>query len=77
MFQQMFQQCSNKLEHDDFTKKLKKKVTVLGAVFCNDKSQETFENLQKATKALERLQDGNGRFLSLAGKILALNTYVR
>ena len=65
-----------KLEHDDFTKKVKNKVTVLGAVFCSDKSQETFENLQKATKALEKLQNGNGRFLSLAGKILALNTYV-
>ena len=65
-----------KLEHDDFTKKIKNKVTVLGAVFCSDKSQETFENLQKATKALDKLQDGNSKFLSLAGKILALNTYV-
>ena len=34
------------------------------------------ERLQKATKALEKLQNGNGRFLSLAGKILALNTYI-
>ena len=65
-----------KLEHDEFTKKVKNKVTVLGAVFCSDKSQETFENLQKATKAIERLQNGNGKFLSLAGKTLALNTYV-
>ena len=46
------------------------------AVFCSDKSEETCENLQKATKALERLQNGNGKFLSLAGKILALKTYV-
>ena len=70
------QNVPTKLEHDEFTKKVKNKVTVLGAVFCSDKSQETFENLQKATKALERLQNGNGKFLSLAGKILALNTYV-
>ena len=51
-------------------------MTVLGAVFCSDKSKETFENLQKTTKALEKLQNGNGRFLSLAGTILVLNTYV-
>ena len=70
------QNVPTKLEHDEFTKKVKNKVTVLGAVFCSDKSQETFENLQKATKALERLQNGNGKFLSLAGKILVLNTYV-
>ena len=38
--------------------------------------QETFENLQKATKVLEKLENGNGKFVSLAGKILGLNTYV-
>ena len=70
------QKVQTKLEHDEFAKKVKYKVTVLGSVFCSDKSQETFENLQKATKALERLQNGNGKFLSLVGKILALNTYV-
>ena len=70
------QNVPTKLEHDDFTKKVKNKVTVLGAVFCSDKSQETFESLQKATKALEKLQNGHGKFLILAGKILALNTYV-
>ena len=70
------QNVPTKFEHDEFTKKVKNKVIVLGAVFCSDKSQETFENLQKATKALERLQNGNGKFLSLTGKILALNTYV-
>ena len=62
------QNVPTKLEHDDFTKKVKNKVTVLGAVFCSDKSQETFENLQKATNALEKLQNGNGKLLSLAGK---------
>ena len=39
-----------KWEHDEFTKKVKDKVTILGAVFCRDKGQETFGNLQKATK---------------------------
>ena len=61
------QNVATKLEHDDFTKKVKNKVTILGAVFCSDKSQETFENLQKATKALEKLQNGNDKFLSLVG----------
>ena len=37
-----------KSEHDEFTKEVKNKVTILGAVFCRDKSLETLENLQKA-----------------------------
>ena len=65
-----------KLEHDDFTKKVKDTVTILGAVFCKDKGQETSENLQMATKTLEKFQDGYGKFVSLTGKILKLNTYV-
>ena len=39
-----------KSEHDDFTKKVKGKVTILGAVFCKNKHLETFETLQKAYK---------------------------
>ena len=31
-----------KPEHDDLTKKVKDKVTILGAVFCRDKNLETF-----------------------------------
>ena len=58
--------------HDEFTKKVKDKVTILGIIFCSDKSPETFENVQKATKALQKLQNGSGKFLSLAGKILGL-----
>ena len=65
-----------KLEHDDFTKKVKDKVTILRAVFCKDSGQETSENLQKAIKTLEKFQDGYSKFVSLAGKILKLNTYV-
>ena len=65
-----------KWEHDEFTKKVKNKVTILGAVFCRDKGQETCENLQKATKTVEKLQNSTGKFISLAGKILRLNTYV-
>ena len=61
-----------KWEHDEFTKKVKDKVTILGAIFCRDKGQETFENLQKATKTLEKLQNSTGKFVSLAGKILRL-----
>ena len=66
-----------KWEHDEFTKKVKDKVTILGAVFCRDKGQETCENLQKATKTLEKLQNSTGKFISLAGKILRLNTCVQ
>ena len=51
-------------------------MTILGVVFCRKKGQETFENLQKATKTLEKLQNNAGKFVSLAGKILRLNTYV-
>ena len=47
---------------------LKTKWLSWGTVFCSDKSQETFENLQKATKALEKLQNANGKFLSLGLK---------
>ena len=61
------QNVPTKLEHDEFTKKVKNKVTALGAVFCSDKSQETFENLQEATKALERLQNDNGKFSQPGG----------
>ena len=38
-------------------------------VFGRDKGQETFENLQKATKTLEKLQNGHAMFVSLVGKI--------
>ena len=57
-------------------KKVKDTVTILRVVFCKDKGQETSENLQMATKTLEKFQDGYGKFVSLTGKILKLNTYV-
>ena len=67
-----------KSEHDDFTEKVKDKVTILGAVFCRDKHLETFENLQKAYNALKKAKNNYsyGNFVSLVGKILRLNTYV-
>ena len=67
-----------KSEHDEFTKKVKDKVTILGAVFCRDKHLEAFENLQKAYNALKKAQNNYsyGNFVSLVGKILWLNTYV-
>ena len=67
-----------KSEHDEFTKKVKDKVTILGAVFCRDKHLETFENLQKAYNALKKAKNNYsyGNFVSLVGKILRLNTYV-
>ena len=60
-------------------KKIKDKVTILGAVFCSDnfESLET-ENLQKAYTALKKAQNNYniGNFVSLVGKILRLNTNV-
>ena len=64
-----------KWEHDEFTKKVKDKVTILVAVFCRDKGQETCENLQKATKTLEKLQNSTGKFISLTGKILRCSAW--
>lgn len=55
---------------------MKKKVTILGAVFCEDKTKETCENLQKANKSLQKLKEGYGKFTSLVGKILRINTYI-
>ena len=59
-----------KSEHDKFTKKVKDKVTILGAVFCRDKHLETFENLQKAYNALKKAKNNYsyGNFVSLVGK---------
>ena len=65
-----------KLEHDGFTKKVKNKVTILGAIFCQNKQDETKENLTKAIKTLEKMKQGYSNFGSLAGKILRLNTFV-
>ena len=67
-----------KSEHDEFTKKVKDKVTILGAVFCRDKHLETFENLQNAYNALKKAKNNYsyGNFVSLVGKILRLNMYV-
>ena len=66
------------MEHDEFTKKVKDKVTILGAVFCRDKHLETFENLQKAYNALKKAKNNYSydNFVSLVGKILRMNTYV-
>ena len=68
---------STKSEHDNFTKKVKDKVTILGAVFCRDKHLETFENLQKAYNALKKAKNNYsyGNFVSLVGKILRLNVF--
>ena len=64
------------LEHDKFTKKVKNKVTILGAIFCQNKKEETKENLKKANKTLDTMAQGYSKYASLAGKILHLNTFV-
>ena len=48
---------STKSEHGEFTKKVKDKITILGAVFCRDKHLETFENLRKVYNALKKAQN--------------------
>ena len=64
------------LEHDKFTKKVKNKVTILGAIFCQNKEEETKENLKKANKTLDTMAQVYSKYASLAGKILHLNTFV-
>ena len=56
------------LEHDKFTKKVKNKVTILGAIFCQNKKEETKENLKKANKTLDTMAQGYSKYASLAGK---------
>ena len=55
---------------------MKNKVIILGAVFCQNKQHETKENLTKANKTLNKMKQGYANFVSLAGKVLRLNTYV-
>ena len=57
-------------------KKVKNKVTILGAIFCQNKKEETKENLKKANKTLDTMAQGYSKYVSLAGKILHLNTFV-
>ena len=64
------------LEHDKFTKKVTNKVTILGAIFCQNKKEETKENLKKANKTPDTMAQGYSKYASLAGKILHLNTFV-
>ena len=53
--------------------KVKQKVTILGAIFCQNKGDETKEILAKPTKTLEKMTQG---YSNLAGKVLRLNTFV-
>ena len=64
------------LEHDKFIKNVKNKVTILGAIFCQNKKEETKENLEKANKTLDPMAQGYSKYASLSGKILHLNTFV-
>ena len=50
------QNVPTNVEHDEFTRRVKNKGTILRAVFLGNKSQDTFENLRKATKALEKFR---------------------
>ena len=65
----------NKIEkNNDYHEKIKPKVKILGAYFCENKKDETKYNLEKASKTLTDLKANN--YNSLMGKILNINTYV-
>ena len=46
------------------------------AISCQNKGDETKENLAKATKTLEKITQGYSNFVTLTGKLLWLNTFV-
>ena len=55
---------------------VKTKVTILGAIFCQNKKEETKENLRKANKTLDTMAQGYSKCASMASKILHPNTFV-
>ena len=61
-------------ENNKYYKKIKPKVKILGAHFCENIKEETKYNLEKASKTLKELSDN--KYTSLLGKILNLKTYV-
>ena len=60
--------------NNKYYKKIKPKVKILGAHFCENKKEETKYNLEKESKTLKETSDN--KYTSLLGKILNLNTYV-
>ena len=50
-------ECSaHQVIYDKFTKEVKNKMTILGAICSKDKEHETCENLQKASKQVTKQQ---------------------
>ena len=65
----------NKTENNDkYENKIKTKIKILGAYFCENKNDETKYNLEKASKTLTEFKTNN--YNSLMGKILNINTYI-
>ena len=61
-------------KNNKYYKKIKPKVKILGAHFCENIKEETKYNLEKGSKTLKEISDN--QYISLLGKILNLNTYV-
>ena len=61
-------------KNNKYYKKIKPKVKILGAHFCENIKEETKYNLEKASKTLKEISDN--KYTSLLGKILNLNTFV-
>ena len=61
-------------KNNKYYKKIKPKVKILGAHFCENIKEETKYNLEKASKTLTEISDN--KYTSLLGKMLNLNTYI-
>ena len=66
----------NRNEDEDFKSKIKTKVKILGAYFCENKVDETKENLFKPISRLQQWNNKYTEYITIVGKILRINTYI-
>ena len=66
----------HKNENEKFKSKIKQKVKILGAYFCENKTLETKENLKKPIELLQKWTDTYNSYITIVGKILNINTYI-
>ena len=63
-------------ENEAFKDKIKKKVKILGAIFCENRKNETKENLITAIEKLQNWNENYTQYITIVGKILRINTYI-
>jgi len=68
---------AQKDESQELQEKIRDKVDIMGATFCNNKESETKENLKKPLKTLNALIDQpHHKQRRLMGNVVQLHTYV-